>query len=99
MAESQLMDMSTSTDERDGPEKKASKRGAHSNSGWWWLPIGRMASCHDCEKQLGPPEKVAYSYPTKKIYCPDCAQKRQIAEMCVPSRKLQKMAEPGSVKA
>jgi hypothetical protein len=99
MAESQLMDRSMSPEEQGGPEKKTSKQEARSNSGWWWLPIGKMASCCGCEKQLSPPEKVAFNYPTKEIYCPDCAQKRQIAEMCVPSRKLQKMAEPASIKA
>ncbi|HEY8083079.1 MAG TPA: hypothetical protein VIE64_05920 [Solirubrobacterales bacterium] len=80
--------------ERTQPDKEKRKRGQDSN-GWWWLPIGRSASCSDCKKGLSPPEKVAYSYPTKKIYCPDCAQKQQVAEMCKPSRKLQKDG-PGS---
>lgn len=75
-------------DDKGGRRGKDEKSG--SKSGWWWTLAARDAECKKCGKQLLN-QKIAYRYYTREILCPDCAQEESVAEMCQPSRKMQKV--------
>ena len=76
-------------EQEQATQEQATKKSP--GQGWWWIPVGREGKCDGCEKELQPPQKVAYGYGRRKVYCPDCAQKEGIATECQPSRKLQRM--------
>ena len=77
------------TKEQEQEQEKATKK--RPEKGWWWTVIDREAKCESCSRELQPPRKVAYNNGSRKVYCFDCAQKEGVADLCKPSRKLQKM--------
>ncbi|MEX2107466.1 MAG: hypothetical protein WD827_01110 [Solirubrobacterales bacterium] len=59
--------------------------------GWWWTLSKHETNCMSCGVHLLAQEKIAYHHKKGKIFCPDCAQAKQVSEMCEPSRKLLKI--------
>jgi predicted RNA-binding Zn-ribbon protein involved in translation (DUF1610 family) len=76
-------------DDKRGLDKRKKRIG----NGWWWTLAGRMGHCNSCGKRLMPRDKIAYNQGNRKIYCPNCARTECVADICKPSRKLQKMDE------
>lgn len=77
--------------------RREGKKERQKGRGWWWTMLGKDAPCRNCQRELSPPQKVAYHHPTRKVYCPDCAQEERVAAQCKLSKRLQEPMEESPV--